>query len=469
MHILSIRTIQWDVHHAHHRNLELFFLESCDIEQVRVLSCGLNTYSPGTCEYIYSNTRNLDAIHAESLIPAICNQCRSSGHHVLTSKEDEGKSYFSNEIFSSIMKRLRVTDIAKISSKSVASGRFSLNDVKSIYRQADAHILKYIDLYGRPDLVLLFNGRMSVPHAYFIACQRNDIPVLCHEKGSDGQGLSLTLNATFGNVHDMYTSLDLFSLPNNWGFQLLRHQLNKIDIVKKHRKAISIQRQYVVYFTSSSDEYSADDPSASYESQIDYIIRLSRVCRLHGYEFYVRCHPNNGQILHVNKATDFLSQLDALSSEYSVCIIAHDSHVSSYGLLRKAYVSFVSDSHLCLEGLAAGLPIYSCNKSSALSRTINETYLDPEELFASSMQPPVQPNPDLIECAQRMLYCISVGRNLDISCLSQSSLDTFVQANAMKYRGLLQSHQIGLSSIEDLTTANLSVEETARRIRASYE
>lgn len=468
MHVLSIRTIQWEVHHEHHIQLEHFFSQSNCKHTVRIFGCGLTTHSPGTCEFIYSNTRALDISIATSLIPFLCSQCRSRDYPVFKGQSDPGRSYFSNEIFSSIMKRLRLTDIAKISSELAESGRFSLDDVKSIYRQADSEITRYIKEHGQPDLVILFNGRMSVPHAYYVACQRNNIPVLCHEKGSDGKDLSLAINATFGNVHDMYRSLDLFHLPNDWAAQLLRYQCGKLTTINKRTIHSSYCGEYIVYFTSSSDEYSADDPSASYESQLSYITRLSNVAKLYGFDFYVRCHPNNGRILHVNEASDFLCSLQILSLEQSFSIIAHDSPLSSYNLMHNAFISFVSDSHLCLEGLAAGLPIHSCNKSSALSRAIKDVYREPERLFVNSRRPLLRPSIDLIESAQRMLYCINVGRNLDVSRLSQSSLDSFVRLSRLRYRGLLYGHQIGLSITDQFYTGDIGIFKTADLIRRLY-
>ena len=228
-----------------------------------------------------------------------------------------------------------------------------------------------------------------------------------------GDGVTLALNASFGNVHQLYNSIDLESAPSNWEEELYEYQYGRLSRMRNRNKDLTEQlsnlKNTLVYFTSSSDEYAADDPSASYESQVEYIEKLAIFANNNGYKLIVRCHPNNGVLLHPQAALSFLERVNEKACEYGYILIEPTSDICSYTLMSLAKCSFVSDSHIALEGLSAGINIYSLNQMAAICKKLPEMYVTLNGL-KQRLNKNISMN--IIQKVQIMFYKITVGRSI---------------------------------------------------------
>jgi len=352
------------------------------------------------------------------------------------------------------MKRYRVTSINEllIHLNSLGHSVDHLQSLLSIYQQADSHIRYLLRSDKIPfSFAFLFNGRFSVPHAYLIACRNYSLPVFTHEYDALRSGITLALNSSFGNVHQLYSALDFYTAPVNWQHEMYTYQVSRLANLSKVKSvpyALGDLANTIVYFTSSSDEYAADDPSASYEAQLLYIKNLSFYAADRGYRLIVRCHPNNGQLLHPLPADSFLSRLSRESHKFDFTIIEPTSNISSYALMSHALCSFVSDSHIVLEGLSAGLHIYSLNQSAAICQKIPKVYLslcDLDNRLSSCI------SQDLILNAQLLFYKITVGRSLPLSRITHVNPIDFVDfllSKTSDHSGYLMAYELFRTQLE---------------------
>ena len=81
-----------------------------------------------------------------------------------------------------------------------------------------------------------------------------------------------------------------------------------------------------------------------------------------------------------------------------------------------AKCSFVSDSHIALEGLSAGMKIYSLNQMAAICKKLPEMYVTLNGL-KQRLNRNISVN--IIQKAQIMYYKITVGRSIAISELKE--------------------------------------------------
>ena len=466
---LSIRTFSWPGHAEHHETIENILLNA--EYDLKVRSCGISPARTSTCELHYNIEQLFKREISSYEMQSICQQCRTSKSIFKDNKAGVGRDYHSNEIFSTLMKRHRVTSIQEIKEYVGENGRAqdNIQSLLDIYRQADRQISNFLKIHGNMTFAFMFNGRFSIPHAYLIACMNQKLPVICHEYDVYGEGITLALNASFGNVHQLYNSINLESAPSNWEDEIYEYQYKKLKKIKNRNKILTRELSglgdTLVYFTSSSDEYAADDPSASYESQVEYIEKLAEYANHNRCKLIVRCHPNNGILLHPQAAVSFLERVRKQSREYDYILLEPTSNICSYTLMDMAKCSFVSDSHIALEGLSAGMNIYSLNQVAAICKKIPEMYVNLrslEEKLNSEI------SMGLIQKAQIMYYKITVGRSIALSELREMDalhIAKKLEESTRREHGYIMKNNI-FSKPKSLNSLNRSVRlmEQLRRL-----
>ena len=144
----------------------------------------------------------------------------------------------------------------------------------------------------------MFNGRFFMYYVILHALKELRIPTIIHERGGIKESTALSLNVGFGNNNKLYRSFNLDyykSITQNdinriYNYQVTRCYKGEVNnfstvctIDNSQIQPISTQVdvlgsiKFICYFTSSSEEYFADDENCSYESQLKAIVSLAHM------------------------------------------------------------------------------------------------------------------------------------------------------------------------------------------------
>jgi hypothetical protein len=240
---------------------------------------------------------------------------------------------------------------------------------------------------ARPDLLLLFNGRMSSTAVAFHLARRRGIRVVCHERGLLTESLRLFENQT------CLTLQPYQQLWRDWGsVPLLRGELEAIHgylqqraqgknmnwdafsppahaDVEPLRQELGLRpgRRVWVFFNSSDDEMIAGPEwKGPFASQSEWLIRMRLYARQHPeIDFVLRVHPNVG-----SKSSNGVNQQQlqeakelARSAPPNLRVVMPTDPVSSYSLMQLCSAAIVYYSTTGLEMACLGKPVLSCAPS----------------------------------------------------------------------------------------------------------
>jgi hypothetical protein len=255
--------------------------------------------------------------------------------------------------------------------------------VRSIYRSYlySGHIacraLERLFDELRPDMQLLFNGRMSSTRIAFEIGRKKGVRAICEERGLVTGRVRL--------VEDTHC-LDFASLTNLWqawkSIPLSEEEVLEIDQHlddRRNGKASSLRpfsppisgsveghtrgpKPIWVLFTSSLDESASHDQEPrAFETQEEWINRMVTFFARHpDRELVIRVHPNAGSKTSFGTNYDdqrFFLELESQIPD-NVKIVPSDAEVSSYDLMAEAEVGLVWHSTTAVEMAALGKRVF---------------------------------------------------------------------------------------------------------------
>jgi hypothetical protein len=234
---------------------------------------------------------------------------------------------------------------------------------------------RLLDDYA-PDVLLVFNGRMSSTRVALELARARGIRVVCHERGPRKGTMRLTVDRTiiarepyvdlwerWGEVPLTLEELDaiLGHLSErehgvNTGCIAFSPELQAHDHVYE---ALGLRpgRPVWVLFTSSDDEVAAAPDWRGRRPQTEWIADTIEYARRHPeLELVIRLHPNTGSRRSVGANLQQLSELDELrvGLPANVHWVAPDDEVSSYSLMDIGAVGLIAHSTVGLEMAAKG-------------------------------------------------------------------------------------------------------------------
>lgn len=224
----------------------------------------------------------------------------------------------------------------------------------------------------RPDVVYVLNGRFTHTRALFRACQQEGVRCLIHEMGS-----RLTHYGIFDNAmpHDRANFArrvkalwanraqdpDVREQATRW-FEDRACGMDQgwVSFVKNHDPSLVPEgwdptRPKLVVFTSSEDEFAAIGPDWKNDLFPRQSDGIKILCQLVGElrpdaDLVIRVHPN----LAGTTDPEVTSVFDL--ARPGIIVIAPESRVSSYGLLRTAEVVLTFGSTIGMEAVFWGKP-----------------------------------------------------------------------------------------------------------------
>lgn len=327
----------------------------------------------------------------------ICINRRKRGLRLLSKEVDVGPltnmseaNKFNLALFMKL-KLSNVEDLKKITFDNFDIGYAALSSLISLTRDPHTDLNKYNDLARRFisssfvvfssineylstgffDKVYVYNGRYGPMRAVYRACQKNNVECLLVERGCTLNHYSISvnklshdirytndvINETWENEHD-HDRRD--ELANTF----YMNPINKISptwiafTVGQINGLLpndwNIEKENIVIFTTSEDEYSAIGDvweHKIYINQIDGIRKILDALQYNSkFHVYLRIHPNQKNIS--NKNADSIINLKSPQ----LTVIQADSQISSYTLMQKATKVITFGSTAGIEAAYWGVP-----------------------------------------------------------------------------------------------------------------
>jgi len=269
-----------------------------------------------------------------------------------------------------------------------------------------------------PDILFLFNGRMSSTRIALELAKRKNVRVIVHERGSLFESLRLIEN---------YPCISLKLFRNMWvdwgGIPLLKEELELIsrymddrrfgkrlnwisfnpqpqDLYElRQRLTLSPGRIIWVMFTSSDDEVvSASDRSGPFEHQMDWVKKTARyVEQHHTIDLIIRIHPNTAG--EKARGNNFLQLQEFQQLQHrlppNVKMVMPDDRISTYSLIDIGALGLVYMSTVGLEMACKGKPVIMAAPSLISDLPFVQTVESKDEYFAmldSALEKPLISN-----------------------------------------------------------------------------
>lgn len=222
----------------------------------------------------------------------------------------------------------------------------------------------------RPDIVILFNGRIAPARAIRRACEAMDVRYMVHERGSSRGKYALFDRSTPHLPEGIRRWVD------DWWRIGDRPERRGQAFLDRRRKNIATswysftgrqesgnfppkdERKRVTFFTSSNDELIAigDElpPDSPFCDQAQALRSVGEACRERGHELVVRFHPNTPARQH---------DLVAVAKDVSPVVIEPSSQVDTYALMDSSDVVFTQNSTVGIEAAATGKPVFYAGRN----------------------------------------------------------------------------------------------------------
>jgi hypothetical protein len=231
-------------------------------------------------------------------------------------------------------------------------------------------------LAARPDIdtVCVLNGRFPYQRAVLEAGLANDKRIMHFEKGEKpdtywfADHSTLDRVVTQESVDDVLAHLspdEALSLGKNWMER--RSARGSSNIYSRFfaegntEISRSSKAKVIGLFSSSQDEFAALGPEWHVQDWQDQLLAFDHVLNhfeKHGFEFYLRVHPNFATKSHASFLRE-REKIEKLGRDHpSLRIIWHDEQVSSYSLIDETDIVVVWDSTIGLEAYGRGKPVW---------------------------------------------------------------------------------------------------------------
>jgi hypothetical protein len=239
------------------------------------------------------------------------------------------------EIFA-ILKTYSMTEFGTAAFNSTGYDKKIIDSISFISAAINQFICNF--KVNKEDHFLIFNGRHPLEFSSRMTLQKlNYHKIIYHECNNHAYKVYFT-NFQIHKLN-LYSKL-IHEFKRNNSNLLKKWLLSKNIEVKNHYK-----KRYVVYFTSSFDEF-----SFAYNSPINQPLLISELLSNRGsLPLKIRVHPNTN-----NKSINDRLFWDFLKRKYGDIIINYDEDISSYDLVRKSYFTISIGSSIAPESLMLG-------------------------------------------------------------------------------------------------------------------
>jgi hypothetical protein len=226
------------------------------------------------------------------------------------------------------------------------------------------------------DTAIIFNGRFAISRPISEVLRKSsDINIIYYEFDSQRLQIMESLNSTFtaeefskrilsakfidfNNAHNFF----IRKISKNWS--QIESKIRSNQIIGKFPEYL-IDKNYIVFFTSSPDEYFAIDDKTSltdeFNSQFDAALAIAKVCADSNFLFVIRLHPHL-QYKHDSWRNEW--KFDSLEKLNSI-IILPNSIYDTYEIMNKSFIVFTAGSTIAIESAYACKPIANVGQSLA--------------------------------------------------------------------------------------------------------
>jgi hypothetical protein len=266
---------------------------------------------------------------------------------------------------------------------------------------------RYIIPEIKPDLVYIFNGRISITAPVVDVCKKNNIRFNTHERGGQINSYWLIKDTIPHDVENVYREIEEVSGKltntefNNIGSKFYIDRRNRVEqgwfsFTTAQRsnllpQSLSESRTNIMIFNSTIEEFAAvkgwEKPLFLFEDEIDALSTI-----LDHYKddrskmFYLRVHPNLKGFNNTQTR-----QLKELSEKFrNIELIAPESPIDSYSLLDKSDKVLTFGSTIGIEAtywnkpsIQLGMAFYNKTGSVYIPKTKEELY----EMLDSNLAP----------------------------------------------------------------------------------
>jgi len=273
----------------------------------------------------------------------------------------------------------------------------SLTEIKNSFYLSEI-FSKYVIPILKPDLVYVFNGRISTTAPIVDVCKNYQIDFITHERGGQIGRYWIIKNTIPHDINNVYREIEKLweSTPiierEEWGNKFFNDRRNRIEqgwysFTKEQKKELlphrfSDGKKNIVFFNSTIEEFAAvkgwEKPLFLFSDEID---ALKSICNYFkedtSKQFYLRVHPNlkgfdNSQVRDIMKLTLELPNLE---------IILPESPIDTYSLLDKSDLIITFGSTVGIESVYWGKP--SIQLGMSFYNNLNAVYIPKtkDELF----------------------------------------------------------------------------------------
>lgn len=230
----------------------------------------------------------------------------------------------------------------------------------------------------QPDLLFIFNGRVSSLKTAWHVAKLRGIPFLCHEMGWQLGTLRLFDNTScdslyaYWNLWPIWGDIPLetyeleqivkFMAEREVGGQSVLAFLNPLpQALSEVRKKLDLKPERPVWslYTSSDDEVIAAPEwrGTAFERQRDWIHATIDYAREHDdIDLVIRTHPNTGGKKTLGKNVAQLEEFERIKKDLpsNVRLIMPEEKISSYSLMNLSTVGIIYNSTVSLEMACKG-------------------------------------------------------------------------------------------------------------------
>ncbi|MEM9666375.1 MAG: tetratricopeptide repeat protein, partial [Bacteroidota bacterium] len=290
-----------------------------------------------------------------------------------------------------------------------------------------------------PDVLFLFNGRMSSTRIALELARRRGIRVVTHERGWLNESLRLAVNVQVNSLKPRK------ALWQAWGgVPLATAELERVQgylndraqgrntnwtafnapsqAADEVRAALGLQegRPLWVLFTSSEDErIGSDEIVGAFPSQQAWVqAAVEFAASQPGLDLVIRAHPNIAGTRANGTNQEQLAQLEALRDQLppTVRLIMPQDAVDSYALMHAATVGLVYNSTVGLEMACQGAHVIEASTSLVSDlpfvRTVHSPVQFGHALREALRLPPRARRPEVQQQAMRFAYALFFRENV---------------------------------------------------------
>ena len=226
------------------------------------------------------------------------------------------------------------------------------------------------------DMAIIFNGRFAISRPIAEILRKiTNANILYYEFDDKRMQLMESLNSTFipeefskriltvDNI-DCKLANDFFMMKERKTWNEIERKIRSKQVIGKFPNDL-LNKKYIVFFTSSPDEYFAINDNINlaeeFVTQYDFALELAQKSILQNYSYVIRMHPN---LRFKHKSWEKQWNFQKLE-ELKCKIIWPESEIDTYEILKKAHIVFTAGSTIGIEAAYFKKLIANVGKSLA--------------------------------------------------------------------------------------------------------